>query len=78
MKSLAREDRSVYVIFASGNWRLNFILQIIPRVAYADIVNGLSPEQIKAIKQTGTIVVTGGVPKEVSLKLAIFSILTKP
>lgn len=39
----------------------------IPRVSYADIVSGLSSEQIQAVKNTGTIIVTGAVPKTVSM-----------
>jgi len=39
----------------------------IPRIAYADIVKGLSPEEIAAVKQTGTVIVTGGVMKEEAL-----------
>jgi hypothetical protein len=38
-------------------------------VSYADIVNGLSPEQIRAVKNTGTIIVTEAVPQTVSVAL---------
>lgn len=41
-------------------------LQAIPRVEYADLMNGLSEEQTQAIKRTGSVIVKGGVPKEVS------------
>ncbi|KAH7917897.1 DUF1479-domain-containing protein [Leucogyrophana mollusca] len=40
---------------------------IIPRVPYDDIVNGLSEEQIGAIKRTGVVVITGAIPKEEAL-----------
>ncbi|KIM77865.1 hypothetical protein PILCRDRAFT_825084 [Piloderma croceum F 1598] len=40
---------------------------IIPRIAYDDIVKGLSPEQVTAVKRTGTLIVTGGVSKEEAL-----------
>ncbi|EGO26082.1 hypothetical protein SERLADRAFT_447357 [Serpula lacrymans var. lacrymans S7.9] len=40
---------------------------VIPRVSYADIEKGLSEAQIHAIKNTGVVVVTGGVPKDEAL-----------
>ncbi|KAF8058535.1 DUF1479-domain-containing protein [Lyophyllum atratum] len=40
---------------------------MIPRISYADIKNGLSESQIARVKKTGTIIVTGGVPKEEAL-----------
>jgi len=40
--------------------------QMIPRVTYANLRNGLSEEQIGSVKKTGTIIISGGVPKEVS------------
>lgn len=40
-------------------------LQIIPRIPFSDLHNGLSAEQLEDIKRTGALVVTGGVPKEV-------------
>ena len=40
--------------------------QMIPRVTYANLRNGLSEEQIENVKKTGTIIISGGVPKEVS------------
>jgi hypothetical protein len=61
---------SLHCIFKT-NSEVGFLpRQIIPRVAYADITKGLSPEQIKTIRQTGTIIVSGGVPKEVGVVLA--------
>ncbi|THH21281.1 hypothetical protein EW146_g264 [Bondarzewia mesenterica] len=40
---------------------------IIPRFPFADIRKGLSSEQIAAIKKTGVVIITGGVPKEEAL-----------
>ncbi|RDB20698.1 Uncharacterized protein YbiU [Hypsizygus marmoreus] len=39
--------------------------EMIPRISYTDIHNGLSKEQIGSVKRTGTIIVKGGVPREV-------------
>lgn len=39
--------------------------QVIPRVHYADLVNGLSERQIDQIRRTGSVIVKGGVSKEV-------------
>jgi hypothetical protein len=39
----------------------------IPQVSYAEIARGLSPEQIHAVKSTGTIIVKGGIPKDEAL-----------
>ncbi|KAG6829567.1 hypothetical protein H0H92_004115 [Tricholoma furcatifolium] len=41
--------------------------QVIPRVSFAEIKAGLSPSQVKAIKDVGVVVVTGGVPEEEAL-----------
>ncbi|KAL0580982.1 hypothetical protein V5O48_001074 [Marasmius crinis-equi] len=43
----------------------------IPRVSYAEIRDGLSPEQTKQIKEAGIVVVTGAVPKEGTWKKAV-------
>ncbi|KAF8953191.1 hypothetical protein BDZ97DRAFT_1679874 [Flammula alnicola] len=40
---------------------------IVPRVSYDDLKGGLSQEQLHRIKTTGTVIVTGGVPKEEAL-----------
>ncbi|KAG6819433.1 hypothetical protein H0H93_011921 [Arthromyces matolae] len=40
---------------------------VIPRVSFAEIKAGLSPSQVKAIKDVGVVVVTGGVPEEEAL-----------
>lgn len=39
---------------------------MIPRVSYADIQGGLPAEVSESIKRTGTVIVTGGIPKAVS------------
>lgn len=73
---LAELDASVAEISASGGevstlnleHYLSFshgCFKLIPRVPYADIVTGLSDEQIKYIKKIGVVVITGGIPKEV-------------
>ncbi|KAH7915082.1 DUF1479-domain-containing protein [Hygrophoropsis aurantiaca] len=41
---------------------------IIPRVSYEDIKNGLSEGQVHAIKRTGVVIITGAVPKEEALR----------
>ncbi|KAF9461838.1 hypothetical protein BDZ94DRAFT_1262752 [Collybia nuda] len=41
--------------------------EIVPKVSYADIERGLSEEQVTRVKETGTVIVTGGVPKEEAL-----------
>lgn len=38
---------------------------MVPRISYADVQRGLSEEQITRVRETGTVIVTGGVPKEV-------------
>lgn len=40
-------------------------VQMVPRISYADVQRGLSEEQITRVRETGTVIVTGGVPKEV-------------
>ncbi|KZT05445.1 DUF1479-domain-containing protein [Laetiporus sulphureus 93-53] len=40
---------------------------VIPQVAYSDIVRGLSDEQIKDIKHRGVVIVKGGVPCDEAL-----------
>jgi hypothetical protein len=40
---------------------------MIPRVKYEELVHGLKEEQIQMVRKTGVIIVTGGVPKEVSI-----------
>ncbi|KAJ3505316.1 hypothetical protein NLJ89_g7485 [Agrocybe chaxingu] len=40
---------------------------MVPRVAYSDLQAGLSADQVEAIKKTGTVIITGGVPKEEAL-----------
>ncbi|KAF8181820.1 hypothetical protein BJ912DRAFT_906656 [Pholiota molesta] len=42
--------------------------EIIPRVSYDELVAGLSQEKIDTIKKIGTVIVTGGVPKEKALE----------
>ncbi|KAF9559454.1 DUF1479-domain-containing protein [Agrocybe pediades] len=41
--------------------------EIVPRIPYAELEAGLSKEQIDEIKRIGTVIVTGGVPKEQAL-----------
>lgn len=42
-------------------------MQIIPRIRYQDLQSGLSKEQVDEIKKVGTVIITGGIPKEVSV-----------
>lgn len=51
-------------------------MEIIPRISYGEIEAGLSESQKDAIRETGVVVVTGGVPKEVSTPhhCAIFNV----
>lgn len=42
---------------------------MIPKIPYDDVINGLSEEQKKSIKKTGTVIVKGGVLKDVSTVL---------
>lgn len=51
------------------------LLQAIPRVTYDKLRAGLSKENLRNVKQSGVIVVTGAVPKEVNLKSYINLIL---
>ncbi|KAI0076408.1 DUF1479-domain-containing protein [Panus rudis PR-1116 ss-1] len=40
---------------------------VLPRVAYSDVVRGLSKEQVDDIKRVGAVVIKGGVPVEEAL-----------
>lgn len=41
-------------------------MKMIPRITYTEVKNGLSERQIANIRMTGTVIVAGAVPKEVS------------
>ncbi|CAL1711617.1 unnamed protein product [Somion occarium] len=41
--------------------------RVIPKIPYDDVINGLSEEQKKSIKKTGTVIVKGGVLKDEAL-----------
>ena len=48
----------------------NFVLrraQCIPQVDYPSIVNGLTKDQVEAVKHAGVVIVKGGVPPEVAV-----------
>lgn len=47
-------------------WHTQLFVEIIPRISFGEIEAGLSKSQISAIRKTGVVVITGGVPKEVS------------
>ncbi|KIJ63524.1 hypothetical protein HYDPIDRAFT_92217 [Hydnomerulius pinastri MD-312] len=55
----ALEERVPEIIQKGGD--------IIPRVPYADVQAGLSDAQKDAIRRTGVVVVTGGIPKDEAL-----------
>jgi hypothetical protein len=44
----------------------HLFVEIIPRIPYGDVKAGLSEGQRNAIRKTGAVVITGGVPKDVS------------
>ncbi|KAF8551536.1 DUF1479-domain-containing protein [Imleria badia] len=56
----ALEPRVQEIISQGGN--------IIPRISYGEVKGGLSESQRDAIRRTGVVVITGGVPKEEALR----------
>ena len=46
---------------------------MIVRVPFEDIQRGLSEEQLRALKKTGVLIVTGGVQQEVKLPFHLLS-----
>ncbi|KAF9019190.1 DUF1479-domain-containing protein [Hymenopellis radicata] len=42
--------------------------EMIPKISYADIRKGLSPEQVQAVKDVGSVIVSGAVPPEKALE----------
>ena len=42
-------------------------LQIIPSVQFSDLQKGLSEQRISQIRESGVVIVRGGVPREVTL-----------
>ncbi|KAG8220572.1 hypothetical protein J3R82DRAFT_3305 [Butyriboletus roseoflavus] len=61
----ALEPRVQEIISQGGN--------IIPRISYRDIEAGLSESQKDTIRKTGVVVITGGIPKEVSNMITVLS-----
>ena len=41
---------------------------MVMRVPFEDVQRGLSEEQLKTLKKTGVMIVTGGVPEKVRLR----------
>lgn len=74
----ALEPRVQEIISQGGNvrharfvvlpWNTQFFVKIIPRISYGEVKNGLSESQRDAIRRTGVVVITEGVPKEVSIR----------
>ena len=47
---------------------------MIMRVPFEDIQRGLSEEQLRVLKKTGVVIVTGGVQQEVKLPFHLLSL----
>lgn len=70
-----RGDVSLFPASRDFCWHTQSFVEIIPRISYGEIEAGLSESQRDAIRKTGVVVITGGVPKEVSTRgrCAIFN-----
>ena len=52
-------------------------MQIIPSVQFSDLQKGLSEQRISQIRESGVVIIRGGVPREVTL-FPVWPILSRP